>query len=252
MVSLWALSCRLAQNAVVDRGRDRDELRGAVYRADVDALVSLLEPGRDWPGDALQLLGDAVLVVVGQREREVEPTARRCVDQLRERDWEGDAELATQIEGAFGWAAAALLRSLPVDLEELAGVLEGDPFQGGGRIDLRTGDVWPQSVFDDTEESGDDEDDVEEHWLRVHCEGSRAGYRDMERFIELVEDAPLAARLERSIQGRGAFRRFKDALEDWPDLLERWYGFTDERHRGRARAWLAAEGYAPDPNRDRS
>lgn len=47
MVSLWALSCRLAQNAVVDRGRDRDELRGAVYRADVDALVSLLEPGRD-------------------------------------------------------------------------------------------------------------------------------------------------------------------------------------------------------------
>lgn len=73
----------------------------------------------------------------------------------------------------------------------------------------------------------------------------------MEPFIDLVEDPHLADRLERSIQGRGAFRRFKDALENWPDLLERWYGFTDERHSGRARAWLAAEGYAPDPNRDR-
>ena len=45
MVSLWALSCRLAQNAVVDRRVERHELRGAVYRADVDALASLLVPG---------------------------------------------------------------------------------------------------------------------------------------------------------------------------------------------------------------
>jgi len=36
-----------------------------------------------------------------------------------------------------------LLRALPVDLEELAGVLEGDPVQRRRRIDLRTGDVWP-------------------------------------------------------------------------------------------------------------
>lgn len=237
---------------MVDRRLDRDELRGALSRADVDALGSLLVTSRDWPFDALQLLGDAVLMAVRERGHDIEPAARRCVRELRDRDWDGDAELATQIEATFGWAPTPLLRSLPVDLEEVAGVLEGDPLQGGGRIDLRTGKVWPQSVWDYTDQTSDDveDEDNDEHWLWVHCEGSRAGYRDMELFIDLVEDPHLADRLARSIRGRGAFRRFKDVLADWPDLLGRWYGFSNERHYGRARAWLAAEGYAPGPNRD--
>lgn len=226
---------------------DRDELRGAVYNADADALVGALT-GRDWPGDALQLLGDAVLMVARWRRHDIEPAARRCVLELRDRGWQGDAELAAQIESSLGWGPAPLLRSLPVDLEELAGVLEGDPLMGGGRIDLQTGEVWPQSALDYAEEAGDDDDeDDDERWLRVHCEGSRAGYRDMELFIDTVEEDHIADRLARSIQGRGAFRRFKDALAGWPDLLDRWYGFTDDRHRGRARAWLAAEGYTPAP-----
>lgn len=243
----------LTQNAVVDRRLDRDELRGALYRADVDALGSWLVTSRDWPFDALQLLGDAVLMAVRERGHDIEPAARRCVRELRDRDWDGDAELATQIEATFGWAPTPLLRSLPVDLEEVAGVLEGDPLQGGGRIDLRTGEVWPESVWEYTEETSDadvEDEDYDEHWLWVHCEGSRAGYRDMELFIDLVEDPQLADRLAWSIRGRGAFRWFKDVLAGCPDPLGRWYGFSNERHYGRARAWLAAEGYAPGPNRD--
>ena len=127
-------------------------------------------------------------------------------------------------------------------------MLEGDPVTGGGRIDLQTGEVWPQSVLEYAEEAGEaDLEDDDARWLRVHCEGSRAGYRDMELFIDTVEDDHLADRFARSIQGRGAFRRFKDALAGWPDLLDRWYGFTDDRHRGRPRAWLVAEGYTPAP-----
>jgi hypothetical protein len=48
--------------------------------------------------------------------------------------------------------------------------------------------------------------------LWVHCEGSRDGYRDMERFIGTVRDPGRADRLEIAISGRGAFRRFKDIL----------------------------------------
>ena len=49
-----------------------------------------------------------------------------------------------------------------------------------------------------------------------------------------------------------AFRRFKDVLARWPGELDRYFAFSDERHRGRARAWLAEEGYrvggtAPGP-----
>jgi hypothetical protein len=224
---------------------DRDGLRAAVYRADTDALEVALNGGA-WPENALQLLGDAVLEVARQRPDDIRTAARRCVAALRDRDWEGDAELATQIEAVFGWGPTPLLKSLSVDLEELAGVLEGDPLTSGGRIDLHTGDVWPQAASEYSEEVGEedsDADDDEERWLHVFCEGSRAGYRDMEIFIDDLEDDRAADRLARAIRGRGAFRRFKDVLAESPDLLDRWYGFSDDRHRGRARAWLAGEGF---------
>jgi hypothetical protein len=227
---------------------DRDGLRAAVYRADTETLGIVLNEAA-WPENALQLLGDAVLQVARQRPDDIRPAARRCVAALRDRDWEGDAELADQIEAAFGWGPMPLLKGLPVDLEELAGVLEGDPLTGSGRIDLHTGEVWPQAAIEYAEEVGEEDPDDEDdkRWLHVFCEGSRAGYRDMGIFIDNLEDDRLADRLARAIRGRGAFRRFKDVLADSPDLLDRWYGFSDDRHRGRARAWLAGEGYAPTP-----
>jgi hypothetical protein len=73
----------------------------------------------------------------------------------------------------------------------------------------------------------------------------RRGFRDMAEFLETVADEPLATRLDRSLGGRGAFRRFKDELADAPDELARFHRFTDDRRRGRARRWLAESGLRP-------
>jgi hypothetical protein len=138
------------------------------------------------------------------------------------------------------------LRPLPVDLDELAGILEGDPVYGGGRVDLATGEVWSAPAVDYAREIGredEDESDDPDKWLWVHCEGSRDGYRDMELFIGTVRDPGRADRLETAISGRGAFRRFKGVLARWPGELDRWYAFSAERQHGRARAWLADAGY---------
>ena len=131
----------------------------------------------------------------------------------------------------------------------LADVREGDPLSGGGRIDLQTGEVFPQAAVDYAEQVGElDPDQVDgQRWLVVGCEGSRAAYRDMEMFIDSLGDVRVADRLARSIRGRGASHRFKDVLAGSPKLLGRWYGFSDDRRRGRARAWLGAEGYSAMP-----
>ena len=130
------------------RHRDeRAELRGVVYRGDGGSFVTMLTR-EAWPDHALQLIGDGLLGVLAAWADGVAELARRCVIGLRERGWEGDGKLADCIEAALGSGPVPLLRPLPVDLEELVGVLEGDPVTGGGRIDLRTGEVWPQQAIE--------------------------------------------------------------------------------------------------------
>jgi hypothetical protein len=220
-------------------------LRAAVYRGDGRAVVDLLR-GVGADDDSLQLVGDGVIAAVMQRVDGAAELARKLVVGLRKRSWDGDDELADQLEAQLGSRPAAMLRALPVDLEELAGILEGDPLSVGGRIDTTTGEVWPQAAIDYSVETGEEDEDTSddpERWLAVHGEGSREGYRDMELFIASVEDPGRAERLAIAIKGRGAFRRFKDELACWPGELERWHAFSEERQRGRARSWLAAAGY---------
>jgi hypothetical protein len=69
----------------------------------------------------------------------------------------------------------------------------------------------------------------------------------MELFIDTLADPERADRLGIAIDGRGAFRRFKDVLGRWPGEIERWYAFSEERQWGRARAWLAGAGYCVEP-----
>lgn len=222
------------------------QLRAATHRRDGAAVVVLAtDPGR--PRGVLQLLGDALAVVLAQRVDGLRPVVADCVAALRERGWAGDVELADQLDALSGVAPTPMRRPLAVDLEQLTEILEGDPTTTGGVIDLRTGEVWPRSVIEYAEECPDDIDapdfEDEERFLVVDGGGSRDGYRDMESFIEMIDDHGRADRLGIAIQGRGAFRRFRDVLDRWPDELDRWHEFRDERQRGRAREWLADAGY---------
>lgn len=220
------------------------ELRGAVYRLDGPAVVEALW-GRPLQ-DVLQMAGDGLLTALAQDVPEAPELADRCARLLRERWNEGDEELADQLEAALGTRPSPMLRPLPIGLEELSSMLEGDPALGGGRIDLQTGETWPSGTEDVwREEQGDDENLDEDRWLWVECLGSRNGYRDTEDFIATVPDHRRREMLEVAITGSGAFRRFKDVLARWRGELDRWHLFSEERGRGRARAWLADEAYRP-------
>ena len=218
-------------------------LRGAVYRRDGSVVVELLRGRLTY--DVLQLSGDGLFDAITQGVEGANELAAQCAVALRERWWDGDEELADQLEAATGRGVTPLLRPLPVDLEELASHMEGDPMWGGCRINLETGECWPWSDELQDDEQDDEEEDDEDRWLYVEPVGSRAGYRDMEVFIATVRDPDIADRLEIAIDGRGAFHRFKDVLSRWPEELARYYQISGERQRGRARACLADKGYRP-------
>jgi hypothetical protein len=72
-------------------------------------------------------------------------------------------------------------------------------------------------------------------------------YQDMADFAEDISDERAGRRLARAIQGKGAFRRFRDELRDeFPDLLQTWYAFRDVRATRRAVQWLADNSFIDD------
>jgi hypothetical protein len=69
----------------------------------------------------------------------------------------------------------------------------------------------------------------------------------MERYIPMVDDVELRAKLAVSIDGKGAFRRFKDVLMSFGTERERWFAFRSERLRIFMEAWLNAHALRPVP-----
>ena len=61
-------------------------------------------------------------------------------------------------------------------------------------------------------------------------------YEMMEDFVETIENVKLQNQLYISLNGRGAFRRFKDTCINF-DIIDDWYKFRDERYKDLAINW---------------
>ncbi len=84
-------------------------------------------------------------------------------------------------------------------------------------------------------------------YLQVRPTDSREGDDDIQDFIDTVSDEHLQELLNVAIQGRGAFRRFKDVLARYPGEQQRWFDFHAARLDARAREWLAEGGLSSEP-----
>lgn len=55
-------------------------------------------------------------------------------------------------------------------------------------------------------------------------------------FIDTIENLEIKNNLQKLIQGKGAFRRFKDYCFEM-DIIQDWYKFRDERYKEIAIDW---------------
>jgi len=93
-------------------------------------------------------------------------------------------------------------------------------------LDLETGQVV--QVVDSRPEDEEKRTMIRTSGSRyVHLDpaSSREQYRWMERFVASVEDGTLKERLILAIDGKGAFRRFKDVLLSYPVERDRWFAY---------------------------
>ncbi len=80
------------------------------------------------------------------------------------------------------------------------------------------------------------------NYVRVDPASSREQYRWMERFVGSVVDDALRERLIISIDGKGAFRRFKDVLLAYPAERERWFSYRADLLHWHIHNWLTDNG----------
>lgn len=125
-----------------------------------------------------------------------------------------------------------MLELSAVDLGALAEALEDHSDMVQWFIDPATGEVLPWMEY------GDEPPPDEAGARYIDRIASGEAYRDMQDFVARVADRRAADLLGRAIEGRGAFRRFKDALFEFPELRETWFKFHDVRMRRRAIEWL--------------
>jgi hypothetical protein len=106
-------------------------------------------------------------------------------------------------------------------------------------LDLTTGRVLTITTGDP--EAAINRQSVSENirnFLRIEPASSREQYRWMERFVGSVADEALRERLIISIDGKGAFRRFKDVLLAYPAERERWFSYRADLLHWHIHNWL--------------
>lgn len=130
-----------------------------------------------------------------------------------------------------------------IDVEAIATAL-ADPidYEHWWLIDPRTGEVvvWTS----DTRLDGENRVDLDElDLIVIRPLPTWVWYQDMVDFAEGIPDRTVGRRLSMALQGRGAFRRFRNHVYDrHPELISAWHAMSGARARLRAVEWLLDEG----------
>ncbi|MEQ3554981.1 UPF0158 family protein [Pseudonocardia nematodicida] len=133
-----------------------------------------------------------------------------------------------------------------VDLSALADALDDRSPDMRWFLDPATGEVGPYS------EDDPDGGEPPGHFVEIEPVTSSESYRDMADFTAGVQHRRAADLLDRAIEGRGAFRRFKNTLFEFPEVRDQWFRFRDARARRRAIDWLADSGLITDDDAGRA
>jgi hypothetical protein len=138
------------------------------------------------------------------------------------------------------------MRVIPINWTDLETAFERNSPDTESFLDTRTGEVVTvtEGAIDYAEQRGKVQAGGEAY-VRIEPAASREQYKWMERFVVGVTDEPLRERLVIAIDGKGAFRRFKDVLLNYPTERERWFTYRSDLLHWAMQKWLEKEQLAP-------
>jgi hypothetical protein len=209
-------------------------------------------------GDSMYATARALVIAsILEHDPSASPAALRQAVFMRFYGHEFDAatreRILARLASADDGGARPLRKRVPVEWDAIELALTWHSDETLCVLDLRTGEVRHCRLsrfageVEDFELSEDEVDsgEAEGYFMRIEPLESSVEYGWMAEFAASVRDSRLRDRLEVALDGRGAFRRFKDMLAQYPAERERWFGFRDERVREAMRDWLAEHDIEP-------
>jgi hypothetical protein len=163
----------------------------------------------------------------------------------------------------YGETTVTTPRKLGVDIALLIAAMQG---MGGEEahdfLDLRTGQLH---LIDDQLLRAVEEGEVDdlpdwqgelapiaeavlagdENLVEVPHTDSADAFELMRDFLDQVDDQAAQQALAQALSGPKPFRRFKDALFNFPGVREKWFAFQTQQAEATARRWLIDLGVEP-------
>lgn len=99
-----------------------------------------------------------------------------------------------------------------------------------------TEEIFMSNIWNFEDLNEDESDELFENSIMLPTRYDINEYEMMEDFAETISDIRLQNQLYISLNGSGAFRRFKDTCINF-DIINDWYKYRDERYRKIAIAW---------------
>lgn len=93
-----------------------------------------------------------------------------------------------------------------------------------------TEEIFMSNIGDFEDLNEDELDELFEKSIMLPTRYDINEYEMMENFAETISDIKLQNQLYISLNGSGAFRRFKDTCINF-DIINDWYKFRDERYK---------------------
>ena len=101
---------------------------------------------------------------------------------------------------------------------------------------LDNGEIFMSNIGEFENLNEDELDELFEKSIMLPTRYDINEYEMMEDFVETIKDTILQNQLYISLNGSGAFRRFKDTCINF-DIIDEWYKFRDKRYKELAINW---------------
>jgi hypothetical protein len=141
----------------------------------------------------------------------------------------------------------------PLDREALARALDDSDPDREHFLHVEDGTIWTFVVSEATDESRSMYERVQEgagpHWRRIPSKSLQETFEELEDFVDNLSDPSVRRSLFSTLEGKGAFRLFREFMLDHPAERALWEDFRAERSRRRVERFLqslsATSGIAP-------